>query len=141
MSAEREVIDFVSNALFMSIQHVGPNVFVYDIDQLVPEFLPGIIIKITSSEKLESSTFKNIYKNIAVEITICTGRNNDFYNIKTLFNIRQSISNILESYKKTSSIIDLNEISASKLTADTSTETNLLKQEIIYEFMCREQDR
>ena len=141
MTAENDVLSFFETELFMRIEHVGPNVFSYDIDKLTPEMLPCIIVSLDGVERTEASTFKEILKSIEIKLEIITGRNNEFYNIKTLYDIRAAVSNVIDAATLPATVIDYAETSAGELSANTDTESNLLVQEVIYTFLTREVDR
>lgn len=138
MTAENDVLEFVETSLFMAIDNVGPNVYSYDIDFITPDLLPCLMVKITGTENTEASTRQLIYKFIEVTITVITGRNNEFYNIDTLYNIREEISQTLDAGIKPSTVVDMTETSASGLETDTSTESDILRQEVTFNFLTRE---
>lgn len=141
MSAEDDVLKFFENALFMKVPKVGPNVFSYEIDQLTKDLLPCLVIRIESVDKIESSTFKKIHKNITISIDIVTGINSEVFNIGGLFDIREKISSVIESAVKPDVVLDFNEVSASDINGDSTTEENLLKQTMSYVFLTKEIDR
>ncbi len=140
MPAENDVLELIENTLYMQLEHVGPNVYSYDIEHVTPDLLPCVMVKVEGAQRNEASTTKNIYKFVSVNLDICTGRNNEFYNIKTLYDIREAISQKLEAATLPATITDFYEVGASELEANTDTESNILKQTSTYIFLTKETD-
>lgn len=136
MSAEYKVLDYVGNALYNDIKGVGSNVFVYKVDKITPEILPCIMVKISGVDRSESTTQTNIHKFVNIELEIICGRHNEFYNIKTLYNIREQISNKIEAGAKPAEVVDFIELSATGI--DFDLETQLIKQTLTYGFLTKE---
>lgn len=139
MTAKNDVLKFVVESLHMAIEHVGPNVFSYDFDTFTPGLLPYVIVKIEEAEASESSTFRKVYRNIGVSVGIHVSSLYDDA-IEVLYAVRKSVSTLIENGAKPATIIDFNELGASEIEEDLTTERSLLIQTIGFNFLTRETD-
>ena len=140
MGAESDVLTWLQDSLFMNIKGVGPNVFAYNIEHLTTDIMPAITIRLISASETEASTLKNNHKRLDFAVGIHTINDTAFWHVKMLCDIRERVTQVLESMSLPSSVVDFTEESAGSFEARTELERPVLSQEINYSFLVRETD-
>lgn len=140
MSAEGNVLEWLQDSLLMNVKGVGPNVFSYDIERITPDLMPCITITLDSSEITEASTLKQNHKRVIYSVGIHVINRTAFWSIKELCNIRERISQVLESFQLPASVVDFKEESTSAFETRTEIEYPVIMQSVNYSFLVKEAD-
>jgi len=143
MTAQNDVVEFLKSALFMSVSHVGDRVFFYDVDVLDSSMLPCITVTIEDDDQTEASTSKNIVKKFLVSIKFHAGRNNEFWNVRTLYAMRESLTKAIDKrfdLSKPVTLVDFAENSVGSFEPDYDTEIPMITQACEYTFLTKETD-
>lgn len=140
VSAEKAAIKFLEDSLLMNVQGVGPNVFSYNIERITEDLMPCLVITHDSTEETEASTLENNYKRVEASVAVHVINRTQFWSIKTLCDIRERVSQVLEAMTPAASIIDFEETGTSPFESSVELEFPMIYQTINYSFLVKETD-